>query len=99
MENNIVQLSFNKTLTNLVGNRFGRATYSEQVKDRFDESKINIAVIPDRIEDVATSFVQGFYSSLSEDKGKEYALKMLRLETDNPGTMEKINLSIEVYGI
>lgn len=99
MESNRIQLEFSKTMANLVGDRFGRTTFGSQVKDKFDETKINVAVIPDRIEDVATSFIQGFYSSLSENKGKEYALKRLRLETANSRTMEKINFSIEVYGI
>ena len=98
MESNRIQLEFSKTMANLVGDRFGRTTFGTQVKDKFDETKINVAVIPDRIEDVATSFIQGFYSSLSENKGKEYALKRLRYRMRHRGERFFPILKAKIFG-
>ncbi len=94
-----IQLQFEKIITNLAGNRFGRDTYIAQVKGKIDIEEKNIIEIPEIIEDVASSFVQGIYRELSEQYGKERALEIMELHSVRPEVMEKIEYAIRVYGI
>lgn len=56
-------LNFPDEITRLFGKEFGKEIYTLQIKDEIDYSKKNIIVIPESIEDVSISFVQG----LAED--------------------------------
>ncbi len=88
---NEIKLEFEKTLTNLAGNRFGRKIYQDQIKDKLKSDETNIILIPDVIEDVAVSFVQGIYSEICETYGKEKALEMMELKSVNPEVLEKMS--------
>ncbi len=94
-----IVLSFDKLVTNLAGNRFGRKTYAEQVKAHINTEEKNYIILPDQIEDIASSFIQGFYSEISEVYGKGKALQVLELKSANPYVIEKIRESIETYGV
>lgn len=94
-----IELAFDKMINNLAGNRFGREIYQSQVKAKIVLDVKNIISLPLQIEDIASSFIQGFYSELSEKYGKEQALEMMELQSDNTYVMEKIAESIEVYGV
>lgn len=54
-------------------------------------------MIPQQIEDVASSFIQGLYYELSEQYGKERAREIMVLESENVDVMEKIKYSLRVY--
>ena len=86
-----------KTLTNLAGNRFGSETYRKQSREKIDDKMINYIILPDQIEDIASSFIQGMYSELSEECGRERALEVMVLKSDNDELAEKINRSLRVY--
>lgn len=92
-----IVLAVDKTLNSLAGNRFGRSVYKEQIKDRIEKDKVNYIVIPQQIEDVASSFIQGLYYELSEQYGKERAREIMVLESENVDVMEKIKYSLRVY--
>ena len=67
-----IALVFDKTETGLAGNPYGKSVYKKQVKDRYtDFSKKLEIVFPDNIEQVASSFVQGFFSELVDEIGYE----------------------------
>lgn len=95
----IHDLQFPKATTDLTGNKLGRKIYSTQVKPNLDENAENIVQIPESINDVGTSFIQGMYYEISEKYGRDNALKIMKLSTNNKKTLEKINKSIRIYGI
>lgn len=94
-----IVLNFDKLITNLAGNRFGRKTYADQVKAYIKAEEKNYIILPERIEDIASSFIQGFYSEISENYGKEKALELVEIKSSNPYVVEKIKESIETYGV
>lgn len=99
MEMKRIELTFDKMINNLAGNRFGREIYQSQVKAKMISDGKNMIFLPVQIEDIASSFIQGFYSELSETYGKEQALEIMELQSENAYVMEKIEESIAVYGV
>lgn len=89
----------NKTITILTGNKMGREYFKKQVESNLDYNKVNIVHIPDQIEDVGSSFIQGIYYFLCENKDEETALKVMRLSSSNETIKTKVEKSIETYGI
>ncbi|MBE5868263.1 MAG: hypothetical protein E7293_04790 [Lachnospiraceae bacterium] len=94
-----IKLSFDKMITNLAGNRFGRETYKNQVKNQVAMEQEFCVIIPDVIEDIASSFIQGFYSELCEKYGNEKARQLMKLTSPNEYVTNKIQESIETYGV
>ena len=72
---NIVALEFDKTLVGLAANPFGKRVFAEQVKDRVNEKQRIGIVFPDRIEYIASSFVQGFFSQWIDRYGVDWVRK------------------------
>lgn len=68
---NIIELKFNNTITRLAGNAFGNSTYINQVRDKINYNYTNIIIIPNYIEDIAISFVQGFTDEIFEEISKD----------------------------
>ena len=99
MENNIINLKFDKMITNLSGNRLGVKVFKDQVKDKFVAEKQNEVVFPQQIEDIASSFIQGLYSEISEKYGKIEAQNFMILTSQNKKAQEKIEESIRTYGV
>lgn len=94
-----ITLQFDKLVVDLTGNTLGRTTFKHQIEPYFDAENVTVVEIPETIDDVGSSFVQGIYSFISEKYGKSRALEMLRLESENPEIMGKIHKSLETYGI
>lgn len=73
---NKITLNFPTTINRLAGNHFGVETYNNQVKENINYSKKNIIIIPEYIEDVAISFVQGFtqeiFNKIKKDEFDNY---------------------------
>lgn len=61
---NVIKLEFEGTITGLAGNPYGKRIYNEQVKDKIDLSHPVVIEFPDQIEEVASSFSQGFFDEL-----------------------------------
>lgn len=66
---NIVKLNFDGTITGLAGNPYGKRIYNEQVKDKIDLSYPVVIEFPNQIEEVASSFSQGFFAELINEWG------------------------------
>lgn len=56
---NIIEQQFNKTVTRLAGNEYGRKVYDEQARNKIDFSEKTQIVFPDQIIAIASSFIQG----------------------------------------
>lgn len=66
---NIIELQFNKTVTRLAGNEYGRKVYDEQVRNKIDFSEKTQIVFPDQIIAIASSFIQGFFDDIIANIG------------------------------
>ncbi len=100
MEEKKIELKVdNKTITILTGNKMGRTYFKNQVEQELDYDKINIVYFPDQIEDVGSSFIQGIYYFLCENKDEATALQLMKLSSNKEVIKEKVQKSIETYGI
>ena len=70
MENNIIELEFDKTISGLAGNDDGYEEYKKQIKDKFNYDKKNIIIFPEQIKKVAISFVQGMFKDILKEIDK-----------------------------
>lgn len=71
-----VNLVFDKRLTSLAGNRFGRETYKRQIAKKMTDEGVS-AILPGFIEDIASSFYEGMFAELNERFGTERAHELL----------------------
>lgn len=81
----VVNLVFDRAITNLVGNRFGRATYKDQIAEKMTDEGVS-AILPEFIEDIASSFYEGMYAELNEQYGTERAHELLSICTKSEYT-------------
>ena len=81
-----IELIFNKSITRIAGNPYGKQIYNEQVKDKVDLNAVN---------GVSISFVQGLMYEIVEDKGKNYFKEHFELFSNNPVVNEKLQKSID----
>lgn len=84
-----IELSFKKDLTKLAGNNFGKQTYTNQMlkiveKNPDDDYTI---VIPQRIDRIASSFIQGFFDSYIKSYGFTALVNHITVES----TIQDIN--------
>lgn len=67
---NEIKLNFDKTITKLAGNELGKHTYNNQVKDKINYTDNEIILIfPERIDLIASSFIQGFFEEIIRNIG------------------------------
>lgn len=86
-----IKLEFDKTTSRLSGNPFGKKVYSEQVEKQYkDYTEQLILVFPDHIKNVASSFVQGFFTLLVAEIGYEGINEMVTIKAGNKRIAEKI---------
>lgn len=95
----IVNLKFDKLIVDLTGNPFGRDTFDKQINKYVDGDNEVIAVIPDDIEDIGSSFIQGMYASLSEQYGRTKARNLLHIKSSRKEIMDKVQKSLDTYGV
>ncbi|MGE7753237.1 hypothetical protein [Lysinibacillus fusiformis] len=68
MNNNFV-LEFDKMITKLAGNPLGKQIFQEQVMGKIDYKNNITITIPDRIDTIASSFIQGFFEDIVKNIG------------------------------
>lgn len=68
MENNFV-LEFDKTITKLAGNSLGKRVFKEQVLKNINYKSDITITIPERIDTVASAFIQGFFEDIVSNIG------------------------------
>lgn len=88
--NNNIDLEFNKSITRLAGNPYGREVFNNQVKDKIDYNKINILNFPDNIEKIASSFVQGFFAEIVAKIGYEQVFEKIKVKSIHETLVENI---------
>lgn len=71
LKENEIPLRFPKTLSRISGNDYGFSVYEKQIKDKIDESKLNVIIFPETIQGISISFVQGLMSEEIKKLGRE----------------------------
>ena len=66
---NVIKLDIKKSVTKLAGYTLGEQLYNNQVKDRISFDKEIVIEFPENIQDLASSFVQGFFYEFVEKIG------------------------------
>ena len=85
--NKIIELECDKTITMLAGFNSGKIMYENQVKGKVNfNDKITI-VFPEHINNVASSFVQGFFDEFMDKIGivgieKNISIKSAHIELE-----------------
>lgn len=74
-----VVLALDKTLTKLAGNQFGRKLFETQIQDVIDLDKPFVIEIPEQVDYLATSFVQGFFGEIYKKIGPDGIDKNLNI--------------------
>ena len=65
-----IELEFSKSLTKLAGNSFGQDVFNQQVKEKINYNSDSVElVLPDRIDNIASSFIQGFFKGIVDEIG------------------------------
>lgn len=93
-----VKLAFNSQLTCLACNRFGRETYKKQIADKMTDQGV-VAILPENISDIASSFYEGLFAELSEKYGTDHAHELLVLSTSSDYINQKISDIRETYEV
>lgn len=83
-----INLELEKTISRIAGFEYGQSIYNEQVKsivDSYEYSKdIELTItFPDFIENIASSFVQGFFSQLIPLIGYDGIEKNIHIQTSS----------------
>lgn len=93
-----VYLEFDKMITSLAGNRLGMEVYKKQIADKMTDKGV-LAILPEYIEDIASSFYEGIFAELKEKYGTERAHELLSIYTNNEYINNKMNDIRETYGV
>lgn len=93
--NNSIILEFEKTLVGLAGYPFGKATFEKFGKGKVDENQAIRVVIPERIERVASSFVQGFFSEWIDEYGVDWVRKNVDISTSREDVRQYMYKNLE----
>lgn len=90
MENNIIELEFDKTIAGLAGNDYGYEEYKKQIMDKFNYDKKNTIVFPEQIKKVAISFVQGMFKDILKVIDKNEIEKYVIIKSSSEQLTNKI---------
>lgn len=93
--NNNIMLEFERTLVGLAGYPFGTATYEKFCKGKVKEDEPIIIVIPDRIERIASSFVQGFFSNWIDKYGVDWVRNNVDISTSKECVRQSVYENLE----
>lgn len=87
---NRIDLRFDNTITGLAGNPFGVSEYEKQAKKKFKWDEKNLIVFPDHIKKVGISFIQGFFSEILNEVGKNEIEKYISIKSSSKELTDKI---------
>jgi len=95
METKTFKLSFDSSVTRLAGNPYGREVYDKQLKGKIDFDAVSVIIFPKEIENVASSFVQGFFYEIVDNIGFGELHTKIKIEA-NEKVKEKVKRSLGV---
>ena len=95
MENNIIELKFERTIAGLAGNDYGYEEYKKQIREKFDYNKNKPIIFPVKIRKVAISFVQGMFREILEKIDKNEIEKYVTIKSSSEQLTKKIVSNIK----
>lgn len=90
---NKIELQFEDEVNRLVGVEFGRDVYKRQIEKKINYSKKNIIIVPNAIEDISISFIQGLTEKIFENISKDEFEKYFKI-SGNQNIVDKIIKSV-----
>ena len=94
-DNNMVTLTFEKSLTYLAGFDFGEKIYKDQLADKIDFKKNFTIIFPDQIKGVASSFVQGLFKEVIDEEGLWETEKKISIKSSSDELSEAIRKKLQ----
>ena len=90
-----ITLDFDKMLTSLAGNQFGKNVFIKQIEKVVYDEYYEI-VFPDRIRNIATSFIQGFFQEFVECFGISGIKDRISIVSTMPNLLnEKLTVKLD----
>ncbi len=93
MDKKIFKLQFDPSITRLAGNPYGKEVYDKQLKGKIDFNNVSVIVFPKEIENIASSFVQGFFADIVDNLGFGEAKTKIEIQA-NEKVKEKVQKSL-----
>lgn len=87
---NVFELQFDKSLTKLSGFDLGKDMFDEQIKGKIAYDTEITFVIPERVDLVASSFIQGFFEEVVNKIGIDGVEKKVNIISSIPNAKEMI---------
>ena len=75
------------------GNKYGREIYNEQVKKQLKDNYLEEGIVielPEQIEFINYSFVQGFFAEVSDEIGKNNVRSKITLESAHKDLVDSV---------
>lgn len=93
MDKKIFKLKFDSNITRLAGNPYGREEYDKQLRGKIDFNNVSVIVFPKEIENIASSFVQGFFADIVDNLGFGEVKTKIEIQA-NEKVKEKVQRSL-----
>lgn len=95
---NVFKLNFEDSFTNLVGYKYGRTIFNEQVKEFVSYDKPIAIVFPDYIYHINTSFVGGFFEEMFQTLGLKGIEEKVNIKSNSiPAIKELVIKKLKDY--
>ncbi|MGX9806136.1 STAS-like domain-containing protein [Exiguobacterium acetylicum] len=88
--NNTFELNIDKIITKLAGNPLGKRIFQEQIKSEINYSEDIVIIIPDRIDSIASSFIQGFFEEIVKNIGIAGIEEKITIQSSIPNLKQLI---------
>lgn len=82
-------LEFDKTITNLAGNKFGRQVFDSQIRN-VEVNETYEIIFPPQIENIATSFIQGFFYEFMDTFGLDGVKNNIDIKSSIEGLKQRV---------
>lgn len=83
-------LDFDKALTKLSGFKLGKDMFDEQIGQNIDYQKNITIVIPDRVDLIGSSFIQGFFETIVNQIGISGIEQKIKVVSSVPNAKQMI---------
>jgi len=91
----IINLEFDKTVSSIAGNPYGKETFDEQVKKIINYNEKTTIVFPSYIRKIAISFIQGFTKEMIDNLGYEKFFEIIEIDVSSAKLKEKFIESLK----
>lgn len=91
-----VDLVFDNTLIGLAGFEYGEEEFDKQVRGKIDLNGVIVLKFPDNIEQIASSFIQGFFKEIIKVKGLRGVEEQVKVISKIENLKQKILSNLQI---